>query len=88
MSLTDGLMSMSSCIFLYFRLGLLEEHIADMFKVSVSTVSRITTTMTGFIYEHAKSLVPWPTAEEVLTNLPLHFINHQNTFIVLDCTGR
>ncbi len=71
----------------FSRLGLLQEHLADIFKVSPSTVGRILTTMTQFLYEHLSSLAPWPTAEEVLINQPPHFIAHPNTFVVFDCTG-
>ena len=71
---------------IWYRLGLLEEHLALMFKVSVPTISRTLITWTQFIYEHSQALVYSPTKEEVLMNMPLHFINHNNTYRVDDCT--
>lgn len=71
---------------MWYRLGLLEEHLSIIFKVSTSTVSRTLITWTQFIYEHSVSLVSLPTREQVLLNLPIHFINHSNVFMVLDCT--
>lgn len=68
------------------RLGLLEMHLADIFKVSVSTVSRILNTWTNFIYDHAKGLIPWPLRQQILRNLPRSFTDFPNTQIVLDCT--
>lgn len=78
---TEFLMTM-----MWYRLGLLQEHLASIFKVSVSSVSRILTTWTQFIYEHSTSLVYLPLREQVLVNMPSHFINHQNVYIIYDCT--
>ena len=68
------------------RLGLLQEHLADVFKVSGSTVSRILNTWVNFAYDTSKNLVPWPTTEQILYNLPRAFMDFSNTQIVLDCT--
>jgi hypothetical protein len=78
---TEFLMTM-----LWYRHGFVEEYLAYVFKVSVSTVSRTLTTWTQFIYEHSVDLVYYPSREEVLLNMPLHFINHINTYCVGDCT--
>ena len=80
-TLSEFLMTM-----IWYRLGLVEEHLAFMFKVSIPTVSRILTTWTQFIYEHSVGLVSFPSREQVLLNLPPHFINHSNVILVLDCT--
>ncbi len=68
------------------RLGLMQEHLADIFKISGSTVSRILNTWINFIYDASKKLVPWPSKEQILYNLPRAFMDFANTQIVLDCT--
>ena len=68
------------------QLGLLQEHLGDIFKVSSSTVSRVLNTWINFIYNCSQSLVPWPTKEQILYNLPRAFMDFPNTQIVLDCT--
>lgn len=40
------------------RLGLLQEHLADIFGVSVMTVSRIMNTWINFMFDHMKGLIP------------------------------
>lgn len=68
------------------RLGLMQAHLADIFKVSESTVSRILNTWINFIYDCSKHLVPWPTTEQILYNLPRAFMDFPKTQVVLDCT--
>ena len=41
------------------RLGLLQDHLADIFHVSKTTISRVINTWVNFLYDHAKSLIPW-----------------------------
>jgi hypothetical protein len=68
------------------RLGLLQVHLGDIFKISESTVSRILTTWINFIYDCSKELIPWPSKEKLLYKLPRAFMDFPNTQIVLDCT--
>lgn len=68
------------------RLGLLQEHLADIFCVSESTVSRIMNTWINFLYDHCKSMIAWPTREQILSNLPRLFYNHTDTTVIIDCT--
>ena len=68
------------------RLRLLQEHLADIFRVSESTVSRIMNTWINFLYDNCKSLVTWPTREQIVCNLPKLFTGHPDTRIVVDCT--
>lgn len=68
------------------RLGLNQEHLADIFRISKTTVSRILNTWVNFIYDHSKGLIAWPTREQILANLPRHFNNHSDNRIVVDCT--
>lgn len=50
------------------------------------TVSRIMKTWINFIYDHCKSMIAWPTREQIVNNLPQLFYNHPDTKIVIDCT--
>ena len=68
------------------RLGTLQEHLADMFCVSVTTVSRVLNTWINFMFDHCRSLVAWPTREQILWNLPKHFTGYNSSRIVVDCT--
>ena len=68
------------------RLNLLHESLADMFYVSVSTVSRILNTWVNFCYDHSLSLVTWPSKERIMQCLPPHFKDYPNCSIILDCT--
>ncbi|XP_062584812.1 uncharacterized protein LOC134281470 [Saccostrea cucullata] len=68
------------------RLGLLQEHLADIFRVSETTVSRVMNTWINFLYDHCKSLIKWVSREQILCNLPKLFSMHADTRIVLDCT--
>ena len=70
------------------RQGMLQEHLADLFRVHVPlpSVSRIMNTWINFIYDHCKSLVCWPTREQILCNLPQAFQDYPDVRIILDCT--
>ena len=71
---------------LRLRLGLLQEHLKDIFNVSLMTVSRVMTTWINFMYDHMKSLIPWPTREQILANLPKSFCEMPQVRIVIDAT--
>ena len=73
-------------VMMRLRLGPLQEHLADIFRVSESTVSRIMNTWINFLYDNCKSLVTWPTREQIVCNLPNLFTGHPDTRIVVDCT--
>ncbi|WAR16954.1 hypothetical protein MAR_031548 [Mya arenaria] len=68
------------------RLGLLQQHLADLFCVSTMTVSRVMSTWINFMYDHMKGLIPWPTKEQILTNLPKCFQEISDSRIVIDAT--
>ncbi|KAK2140335.1 hypothetical protein LSH36_1387g00009 [Paralvinella palmiformis] len=63
------------------RLGLNQGHLADIFKVSESTISRILNTWINFMYDSSKQLVPWSTKEQILHNLPQAFLDFSEIFI-------
>ena len=71
---------------LRLRLGLLQEHLKDILNVSLMTVSRVMTTWINFMYDHMKSLIPWPTRKQILANLPKSFSDMPQVRIVIDAT--
>ena len=68
------------------RLGLLQEHLADIFKISQSTVSRTLNTWLNFMFDNCQHLVAWPSPEQIRFNIPRAFQDFPNCQIVLDCT--
>ena len=68
------------------RLGLLQEFLGHLFFVSPSTISRIFTTWVSFLFDHCRGMIPWPTREQILCNLPNSFSDFQLVRIVIDCT--
>ena len=73
-------------VMMKLRLGLLQEHLSDIFKVSSSTVSRIFNTWINFMYDHCKGLVPYPSAEQIRFNIPRAFHDYPDCQIIIDCT--
>ena len=60
-------------VLLRLKLGLMERHLADMFAVSVSTVSRIYMTWVRFLaLTFNGSLLRWPSKRKIKTHMP-HF---------------
>jgi hypothetical protein len=76
--------------FLYLhkiRLGSLDQDLADKFKVSQSTVSRIVITWSNFLYALLGSQPLWPSKRHVQKHLPSGFKeNYPDTRVILDCT--
>ena len=73
-------------VLMRIRLGLLQEHLADIFKISTSTVSRIIITWINFMATHGRSMIPWVTREQILTNLPCSFSDMDAVRVMIDCT--
>lgn len=71
---------------LRLRRGLEVDHLADLFAVSPSLVSKICTTWINFLYLELKFLIRWPTREQVRSNLPLCFKQFPKTRSIIDCT--
>lgn len=38
------------------------------------------------MYDHMKELIPWPTREQILANLPTSFVEMPDVRIVIDAT--
>lgn len=49
-------------------------------------VSRILNTWINFMHDHMKGLIPWPTREQILANLPTSFVEMPDVRIVIDGT--
>ena len=69
------------------RLGLLVQHLSDVFAISKSSVSKVFTTWICFLAIILKDvLLIWPSKESVRKNLPQSFKNYPSTRVVIDCT--
>ena len=74
-------------VLLRLKLGLMERHLADMFAVSVSTVSRIYMTWVRFLaLTFNGSLLRWPSKQEIKTHMPNSFSKYPGTRVIIDCT--
>ena len=69
------------------RLGLLEQDVADRFKASCSTVSRIFTTWINFLHLKLKDLPLWPSKDVIQGSMHKIFRDlYPSTRVILDAT--
>ena len=69
------------------RQGFAEEHLAHLFQVSLSTISRIFITWINFMYLKLGQLNIWPTRGEVNETMPEDFKHkYSSTRVIIDCT--
>ena len=74
-------------VLMRLKLGLTERHLADIFSVTKSTVSRVYITWIHFLaLTFKESLLRWPSKEEVRVHLPSSFSKYPDTRIIIDCT--
>ena len=73
-------------VWIRLRHDIRQEMLADLYKVSVKTVSRTLSTWINFMYDHFKGLIAWPTRKAILANLPSHFLNCGMVRSVIDAT--
>lgn len=77
-------------LFMYFlrvAAGLKEKIIADLFNVSMTTVSRVTITWANYLYLVLGTLPIWYTRERVHATMPEKFREFCPTLrVILDCT--
>lgn len=67
--------------------GLQEEVLADMFQVSVSTVSRVVITWANYLYLLLGSLPIWMSKQQVRNTMPSNFVRYSpNVRVIIDCT--
>lgn len=71
---------------LRLRRGLDVLHLADMFGVSSSTVTRAFRTWLNLLYHELLFLIKWPTKEQVLYKRPKCFKPFPRTRVIIDCT--
>lgn len=67
--------------------GLREKVLADIFSVSITTVSRVIITWANFLYLILGSLPTWMTKEQVRATMPAKFREYcPDVRVILDCT--
>ena len=67
--------------------GLQEKVLADMFQVSVSTVSRVIITWANYLYLLLGSLPIWMSKQQVKNTMPSKFVQYSpDVRVIIDCT--
>ncbi|CAM4577686.1 unnamed protein product [Leuciscus chuanchicus] len=67
--------------------GLQEKVLADMFQVSVSTVSRVVITWANYLYLLLGSLPIWMSKQQVKNTMPSKFMQYSpDVRVIIDCT--
>ncbi|XP_027899825.1 uncharacterized protein LOC114161015 [Xiphophorus couchianus] len=67
--------------------GMKEQLIADMFQVSIATVSRVTSTWAHYLFIVFSSINLWISREKVKASMPQRFLKFSpNVRVFLDCT--
>ncbi|KAK0136696.1 THAP domain-containing protein 2 [Merluccius polli] len=67
--------------------GLQEKVLADMFQVSVSTVSRVIITWANYLYLLLGSLPIWMSKQQVKNTTPSKFVQYSpDVRVIIDCT--
>lgn len=77
------------CLMYSFRVavGMKEQLIADMFNVSIATVSRVTITWANYLFIVLSSVKIWIKREKVKLSMPPKFQKYcPNVRVILDCT--
>ncbi|XP_072304788.1 uncharacterized protein [Eucyclogobius newberryi] len=69
----------------YLSLGLVQEELANRFKVHQSTVSSIINTWAHVLYAVLGAIGIWLDEETIKQNMPEVFSNYANTHVILDC---
>ena len=69
------------------RQGFAEEHLAHLYGVSQSTISRIIITWVNLLYLKLKDVPMWPSRETVDKHMPEQFKEkYPSTRVIIDCT--
>ncbi|XP_041925262.1 uncharacterized protein LOC121689463 [Alosa sapidissima] len=67
--------------------GLQEKVLADMFQVSVSTVSRVVITWANYLYLLLGTLPIWMSKQQVKDTMPSRFVQYcPDVRVIIDCT--
>lgn len=70
----------------YLALGSKQHDLAERYGVHQSTVSRIITTWSNFLYTVLGSVRIWIPEEKIRAHLPADFKDYADTTVILDCT--
>ena len=74
-------------VLMRLKLGLMEQHLADVFAVTVRKVSRVYMTWVRFLALTLKgSLLRWSSKEEINAHMPTSFSKFPSTRVIIDCT--
>lgn len=69
------------------RQGFPEDHLAQLFNVSASTVSRIIITWVNFMFFKFGQINIWPSRKVIDTTMPEAFKGmYKSTRVIIDCT--
>uniref|UniRef100_A0AAR2IUP2 THAP-type domain-containing protein n=1 Tax=Pygocentrus nattereri TaxID=42514 RepID=A0AAR2IUP2_PYGNA len=69
----------------HLSVGLKERDLGHRFNIHPSTVIRIISTWTNFLYTPLGSVCIWLSPEDVKKNLPSEFQDYPDTQVILDC---
>ncbi len=70
----------------YLARGSKQRDLADRYGFHQSTVSRIITTWSNFLYTVLGSVRIWIPEEKIREHLPAEFKDYADTTVILDCT--
>uniref|UniRef100_A0A087YRL6 DDE Tnp4 domain-containing protein n=1 Tax=Poecilia formosa TaxID=48698 RepID=A0A087YRL6_POEFO len=70
----------------YLALGSKQRDLAERYGVHQSTVSRIITAWTNFLFTVLGSIRIWIPEDQIHRNLPANFKDYPDTTVILDCT--
>ncbi|KAG5282192.1 hypothetical protein AALO_G00053230 [Alosa alosa] len=70
----------------HLSVGLKERDLGHRFGIHSSTVSRVVSSWTNYLYTFLGSVCIWLSPEEVKANLPAVFSNFPDTQVIIDCT--
>ena len=74
-------------VLIRLRLGLLQSHLADIFAISQSSISKIFTTWINLLYHVFKEiLIIWPAKVQIQKHMPKSFSRYPWTRVIIDCT--
>lgn len=69
------------------RTGITHEFISFLFKISISTISRIFNKLTEIIYVKIKKVNIWPSKSQVREYMPSQFLQcFPDCRVIIDCT--
>ena len=74
-------------VLIRLRLGLLQSHLADIFAISQSSISKIFTTWINLLYHVFKEiLIIWPAKVQIQKHMPKSFNRYPRTRVIIGCT--